>query len=176
MSDYFAHETAHIAGSAKVGAGTKIWINAQVRENAEIGVDCVIGKDTYIDHGVKIGDRVKIQNGVSVYHGVTIEDEVFVGPNATFTNDYFPRAQDPDWKVTPTLIQKGASLGANCTVVCGHTVGEYAMVGAGGVVTKDVPPYTLAVGNPARPIGKVCRCGVRMSGGVCPKCGFVLSE
>lgn len=177
MGNYFAHETAHIADNVKIGDGTKIWINVQVREDVEIGCDCIISKDAYIDHAVKIGDRVKVQNSVSVYNGVTIEDEVFVGPNAVFTNDYFPRAQNPEWEVTPTLIKKGASLGANCTVVCGHTVGEYAMVGAGSVVTKDVPPYTLVVGNPARAIGKVCKCGARLeSGAACAKCGFRLPE
>ena len=176
MSEYFAHETAHIAENAKIGENTKIWINVQIREDVEIGADCIISKDAYIDHAVKIGNKVKIQNSVSVYNGVTIEDEVFVGPNVVFTNDYYPRAQNPDWEVTPTLIRRGASLGANCTVVCGHTVGEYAMVGAGSVVIKDVPPYTLVVGNPARPIGKVCRCGQRADHGICPKCGFVIPE
>lgn len=174
MGDYFAHETAYIADNAKIGKGTKIWINVQVREDVEIGTDCIISKDAYIDHAVKIGNKVKIQNGVSVYNGVTIEDEVFVGPNVAFTNDYFPRAQNPDWEVTPTLIKKGASLGANCTIVCGHTVGEYALVGAGSVVVRDVDPYTLVVGNPAREVGKVCKCGARIYDDVCIKCGFVL--
>jgi len=176
MKNYYAHESSHIAKNAKIGDGTKIWINVQVREDAEIGKDCIISKDAYIDHGVKIGDRVKIQNGVSVYNGVTIEDEVFVGPNAVFTNDFYPRAQNLDWKITPTLIQKGASLGANCTVICGHTVGEYAMVGAGSVVTKDVPPYALMIGNPARFVGRVCKCGVRLASDTCFQCGFVLPE
>ena len=153
MEDCFVHETAHIANNAKIGARTKIWINVQVREDVEIGTDCIISKDAYIDHAVKIGNKVKIQNGVSVYNGVTIEDEVFVGPNVAFTNDYYPRAQNPDWEVTPTLIRKGASLGANCTIVCGHTVGEYALVGAGSVVVRNVPPYALVVGNPARVVG-----------------------
>lgn len=174
MSDYYAHETAHIADDVTIGKGTKIWINVQVREEAVIGEDCIISKDAYIDHAVKIGNRVKVQNSVSVYNGVTIEDEVFVGPNAVFTNDYFPRAQNPDWAVSPTRICKGASLGANCTVVCGHTVGEYAMVGAGSVVTKDVEPYALVVGNPARQVGRVCRCGHRADEGTCPECGFTL--
>ncbi|MGI6152733.1 MAG: acyltransferase [Christensenellaceae bacterium] len=176
MKDYFVHETAHVADNAKIGKGTKIWINVQVREDAEIGENCIISKDAYIDHAVKIGNDVKIQNGVSVYHGVTLEDEVFVGPHAVFTNDLNPRAQNPDWEVTPTLIKKGAALGANCTVVCGNTVGEYAMVGAGSVVTHDVPAYTLALGNPARPAGNVCRCGARVDQKTCGKCGFTLPE
>jgi acetyltransferase-like isoleucine patch superfamily enzyme len=114
---------------------------------------------------------VKIQNSVSIFHGVTIADDVFVGPNACFTNDYFPRAFNPDWKITETKIERGASIGANATIVCGHTLGEYCMVGSGSVVTKNVPPYTLVVGNPARSIGKVCKCGTRLQGDVCPSCG-----
>lgn len=177
MGKFFAHETAHIADNAKIGDDTKVWINVQIREDAEIGSDCIISKDVYIDHAVKIGNKVKIQNGVSVYNGVTIEDEVFVGPNVAFTNDYYPRAQNPDWEVTPTLIQKGASLGANCTIVCGHTVGEYATVGAGSVVAADVPPYALVVGNPARQVGTVCKCGMRTDeNGVCPKCGWTIPD
>jgi acetyltransferase-like isoleucine patch superfamily enzyme len=172
--EVFIHESAHVSDDARIGEGTKVWINVQIREHADIGRNCIISKDAYVDHGVKIGDGSKIQNGVSVYSGVTIEDEVFVGPNAVFTNDYYPRAQNPDWEITPTLIRRGASLGANCTIVCGHTVGEYAMVGAGSVVTEDVAPYALVVGNPARQVGRVCRCGVRADGGVCPKCGYAL--
>ena len=174
MCDVFIHETAHVADNAKIGQGSKVWINVQIREDAQIGEDCIISKDAYIDHAVKIGNRVKVQNGVSVYHGVTIEDDVFVGPNVVFTNDYYPRAQNPKWQVSPTSIQKGASLGANSTIVCGHTVHTYAMVGAGSVVTKDVPPYALVVGNPARKIGRVCKCGQRADEGVCPSCGYVL--
>lgn len=174
MQDVFIHETAHVSPKATIGKGTKIWINVQIREDAEIGEDCIISKDAYIDHAVKIGSRVKIQNSVSVYNGVTIEDEVFVGPNAVFTNDYYPRAQNPDWTVSKTHIGKGASLGANCTIVCGHAVGEYAMVGAGSVVTQDVAPYALVVGNPAKAVGRVCRCGQRADSGRCERCGFEL--
>lgn len=152
MSDYYAHPTAEISPDAVIGAGTKIWRNAQIREGAGIGDGCNIGKDVYIDAGVTIGSRVKIQNGVSVYHGVTVEDDVFIGPYATFTNDRFPRAYSADWQVTPTRIRRGASIGANATIVCGVTVGEYALVGAGAVVTHDVPPNTVVVGNPARPL------------------------
>jgi acetyltransferase-like isoleucine patch superfamily enzyme len=172
--DVFIHETAHVSGEAHIGEGTKVWINVQIREHARIGKNCIISKDAYVDHGVEIGDHSKIQNGVSVYSGVKIEDGVFVGPNAVFTNDYYPRAQNPDWVITPTLIKHGASLGANCTIVCGNTVGEYAMVGAGSVVTEDVAPYALVVGNPARQIGRVCKCGMRADDGACPKCGYRL--
>jgi acetyltransferase-like isoleucine patch superfamily enzyme len=172
--DVFIHESAHVSDDALIGDGTKVWINVQIREHARIGKNCIISKDAYVDHGVEIGDNSKIQNGVSVYSGVTIEECVFVGPNVAFTNDYYPRAQNPDWEITPTLIRRGASLGANCTIVCGHTVGEYAMVGAGSVVAKDVGPYELVVGNPARRIGRVCKCGMRADEGVCPKCGYEL--
>jgi UDP-2-acetamido-3-amino-2,3-dideoxy-glucuronate N-acetyltransferase len=122
----------------------------QVRENASIGRGCIVSKDVYIDTGVKIGDRCKIQNSVSVYAGVTLEDEVFVGPNACFTNDRVPRAFNAGWQITPTLVKRGASIGANATVVCGVTIGQYAMVAAGAVVTRDVAPYSLVLGNPAR--------------------------
>jgi acetyltransferase-like isoleucine patch superfamily enzyme len=160
--DVYVHPTANIAASAKIGDGTKIWINVQVREDAEIGAGCIISKDVYIDHGVRVGARCKIQNGVSVYHGVTLGDEVFVGPNVVFTNDRVPRAFNKDWKIVPTRIDNGASLGANCTIVCGLVVGEYAMVAAGSVVTRDVSPYTLVMGNPARPVARIDRSGKRI--------------
>ena len=159
MNDVFIHPSAHVDSRASVGAGTKIWINVQVREKAVIGVDCVISKDVYIDTGVTIGDRVKIQNGVSVYNGVVIEDDVFVGPHACFTNDRVPRVFNVDWKIAPTLVKKGSSIGASATIVCGNTVGEYAMVAAGSVVTHDVPPFTLVVGNPARPVARIDEAG-----------------
>ncbi|GGJ97616.1 hypothetical protein GCM10010123_29530 [Pilimelia anulata] len=153
--DFFAHPSADVESGAAVGAGTKIWHIAHVRSTATIGADCVIGRNVYVDAGAVVGDRVKIQNNVSVYRGVTIEDEVFVGPCAVFTNDFRPRAQNPDWEITPTLVRRGASIGANATLICGITVGEYAMVAAGSVVTKDVAPYQLVAGNPARPRGWV---------------------
>ncbi|MCG3171064.1 MAG: UDP-2-acetamido-3-amino-2,3-dideoxy-D-glucuronate N-acetyltransferase [Pseudomonadales bacterium] len=158
----YIHPTANVADSAVVGDGTKVWINVQIRENAVIGCNCNISKDVYIDHSVKIGDGCKIQNSVSVYNGVTIEDRVFVGPNAVFTNDKVPRAFTATWNVTPTLVRSGASIGANATIVCGITIGEYAMVAAGAVVTKDVAPYTLVAGNPARRIGTVDKDGNRV--------------
>ncbi|MFH0835484.1 MAG: acyltransferase [Candidatus Micrarchaeota archaeon] len=160
------HPTADVSPQAKIGEGTKIWNQAQVRENCEIGRDCNIGKDVYIDFDVKIGNRVKIQNGVSVYHGVVIEDDVFLGPHCITTNDLFPRSWVSEFAVHKTLIKKGASIGAGAILVCGITVGEYAMVGAGAVVTKDVPAYALVVGNPARLIGFVCKCGQRVSEGM----------
>lgn len=155
----YIHETATVDPRASVGRGTKVWINVQVRENASIGEDCIISKDVYIDHSVKVGDRCKVQNSVSLYNGVMLEDEVFVGPNACFTNDRVPRAFNVSWQVTPTLIKRGASIGANSTIVCGVTIGEYAMVAAGSVVTRDVSPYTLVMGNPARPVAKIDKAG-----------------
>jgi acetyltransferase-like isoleucine patch superfamily enzyme len=154
-SEPFVHRTADVDPRAKIGEGTKVWNNVQIRENAVIGRDCVVGKSVYIDHTVRIGDRVKIQNGVSIYHGVTVEDDVFLGPHMTFTNDLYPRAFDPEWHVTPTVVRRGASVGANVTVVCGVELGAYCMVGAGAVVTRDVPPHALVIGNPARVAGFV---------------------
>ena len=164
MTDIFIHETANVSGDAQIGSGSKIWINSQIRENASIGKNCIISKDTYIDTGVKIGSECKIQNSVSIYQGVTIEDKVFVGPNACFTNDKIPRAFDLDWEITPTLVKNGASIGANATIVCGITIGEYAMVAAGSVVTKDVEPYSLVMGNPARHYSYVDQLGNKVKG------------
>jgi acetyltransferase-like isoleucine patch superfamily enzyme len=159
---YYAHPTA-IVESEVIGEGTKIWHFAHVRQGSKIGKDCNIGKSVYVDIGTEIGNNVKIQNFVSVYRGVTIEDDVFVGPSATFTNDLYPRAFIWDEEhVVPTLISKGASIGANATLVCGITVGEYAMIGAGSLVAKDVPPNALILGNPGRQKGWVCYCGKRL--------------
>lgn len=158
-SNIYIDPAAHVSSDAKLGDGTKIWINAQVRESATIGANCIISKDVYIDSGVTIGNSCKIQNSVSVYQGVTIEDDVFVGPNVSFTNDKVPRAFNVDWTITNTLVKKGASLGANSTIICGITIGEYAMVAAGSVATKDVPPFTLVVGNPARVVAKIDKYG-----------------
>ncbi|MEE6259014.1 acyltransferase [Plantactinospora sonchi] len=149
------HPSAEVDEGARIGAGTKIWHLAHVRSTARIGADCVIGRNVYVDAHAVVGDLVKIQNNVSVYQGVTIEDEVFVGPCAVFTNDLRPRAQNPDWQITPTVVRRGASIGANATIVCGVEIGAYAMVAAGSVVTRDVAPYQLVAGNPARPKGWV---------------------
>ncbi len=164
------HPTAEVSANAEVGEGTSIWHHAQVREDARIGTNCIIGKGVYIDVGVVIGDNVKIQNYVSIYRGVTIEDGVFVGPHVCFTNDLLPRAINPDgtlkrgddWTVTETRVRYGASIGANSTIRCGVTIGEWAMVGAGSVVTRDVSPYGLVYGNPARLRGLVCPCGAKL--------------
>ncbi len=167
------HPTAEVSDKTEIGDGTSIWHHAQVREGAKIGNNCIIGKGVYIDAGVSIGHNVKIQNYVSVYHGVVIEDGVFVGPHVCFTNDLRPRAVNPDgslkaaddWVLSETLIKRGAALGANSTIRCGITIGEWAMVGSGSVVTKDVPAHGLVYGNPARLRGFVCSCGESLSAG-----------
>jgi UDP-2-acetamido-3-amino-2,3-dideoxy-glucuronate N-acetyltransferase len=165
----YIHATADVEDGAVIGAGSKIWHFCHIRRRANLGEECVLGRGVYVDADVIIGNRVKIQNYVSVFHGVTIEDGVFVGPHVCFTNDMFPRAVNPDmslqsaddWAITTTLVKAGAALGANSTIVCGITIGKWAMVGSGSVVTKDVPDYALVVGNPARQIGWVCACGQR---------------
>ena len=152
------HESSVVSDKAVIGDDTQIWLFCQVRENVRIGKGCVFGKGVYVDSHVVIGDNVKVQNNASIYVGVTIEDGVFVGPHVCFTNDKVPRAVNADmtlkgaddWKVTPTLIKAGAALGANATIVCGVTVGKWAMVASGSVVTKDVPDHALVMGNPAR--------------------------
>lgn len=169
--NYFVHETAEVELGAIVGDGTKIWNHAQIRSGCKIGANCNIGKNCYIDTEVCIGSNVKIQNNVSVYHGVVLEDDVFVGPSAVFTNDFYPRAFSSEWVVSRTKIKKGASIGANATIICGNTIGEYATVGAGSVVTRDVPSHALVVGNPARQIGWVCKCGYKLNANEeCPHC------
>ncbi len=182
------HPTAEVSSAAIIGEGTSIWHHAQVRENARLGNNCIIGKGVYIDAGVQIGNNVKIQNYVSVFHGVTIEDGVFIGPHVCFTNDLRPRAINPDgtlkaaddWVLTPTCIKAGAALGANATIVCGVNVGRWAMVGVGSVVTRDIPDYGLAYGNPAQLHGFVCPCGTGLEKDCqsgeqilarCPACG-----
>lgn len=168
----FIHKTAEVSEQAKIGDDTKIWNLAQVREHSSIGSNCIISKNVYIDENVKIGNRVKVQNNVNIYHGVEIEDDVFLGPSMTFTNDMYPRAFNDNWKISNTLVKKGASLGAHVTVVCGTIIGEYATVGSGSVVTKNVPSHALVVGNPARQIGWVCECGFKLDqNGKCMECG-----
>lgn len=159
---YRAHSTAWIDERAEIGEGTTIWMNAQIREHAQIGKNCVIAKDVYIDQFVEIGHGCKIQNSSSIYYGVKIEELVFIGPHVAFTNDRIPRAFSKGWLASPTLVSRGASIGANATIRCGINIGEYSMVGAGSVVTKDVEPYSMVVGNPARHVCYVNEDGTRL--------------
>lgn len=153
------HETAVVEPGSAIAGGTSVWHHAHVRAGAVVGSRCVLGKNVYVDAGVVIGDDVKVQNNVSVYTGITLEDEVFVGPSAVFTNDRFPRAVNPDWEIVPTVVRRGASIGANATIVCGNEIGRWAVVGAGAVVTRSVPAHALVVGNPAQVAGWACECG-----------------
>lgn len=161
--DVFIHPTADVSSLASIGRGTKIWHFVHVREGAIIGAECVISKDVYIDHDTCIGNYVRIQNGVSVYKGVTIEDKVFVGPYCSFTNDLRPRAGSAGWEIIPTRLRYGASVGANCTIVCGVVLGQFSMIAAGSVVTEDALPFGLYVGSPARLKGFVSTQGFEMS-------------
>jgi UDP-2-acetamido-3-amino-2,3-dideoxy-glucuronate N-acetyltransferase len=169
------HNTAHVEDGALIGTGTAVWHHAHVRSGSKVGKNCSLGFGVYVDTGVSISDRCKIQNHVSIFRGVTLEESVLVGPSAVFTNDLYPRSQNHDWQVVPTLVKRGASIGANATIVCGVEIGEWAMVGAGSVVTKDIAANALVVGNPARQVGWVCSCGNRLPIGdkspkVCDRC------
>lgn len=186
------HASADLEADVAVGPGTSIWHRAQIRTGARIGAECIIGRDAFVDERVVLGNRVKIQNAALIYHGVTVEDGVFIGPNAILTNDRFPRAitasgalaRAEDWLVSPITLRTGASIGAGAIVVAGNDVGRFATVGAGAVVTRDVPDHALVAGNPARILGWVCACGHRLAdaGGrpvagnhagpaTCPSCG-----
>lgn len=183
----FIHPTAEVEAGAEVGAGTRIWSHSQVRPGARIGADCNVGRNVFVDADVVVGDRVKIQNNASLFRGVTVEDGAFIGPHVCLTNDRQPRAvnadgslkTDADWEVTPILVRVGAAVGAASVVLPGVTIGRWAMVGAGSVVTRDVADHELAFGNPARRHGSVCICGQPLAdaadggsfAGNCPSCG-----
>lgn len=164
------HPTADVSKNSKIGEGTYIWNNAQIREGAKVGKNCIIGKNVYIDTGVVIGNNVKIQNNSSIYKGVKIKDGVFIGPHTCFTNDKFPRAINPngtlksndDWELAKTIVEKGASIGANSTILAGINIGRFALIGAGSLVSKSVPKHRLVYGNPAKVKGYVCYCGLRI--------------
>ena len=179
---YFAHETAVIDAPSEIGPGTRIWHFSHVMRDSRIGARCNIGQNVVISPQCTVGDNVKIQNNVSIYTGVILEDDVFCGPSMVFTNVVNPRSHvSRKSEFQPTRVGKGTTIGANATIVCGHQLGCYAFVGAGAVVTSDVPDYALVLGNPARITGWMCACGVRLpfavdardERGSCAKCGAV---
>lgn len=179
QKNYFVHESSYVDEPCDIGEGTSIWHFSHVMKNAKMGQNCKIGQNVVISPNVTIGNNVKIQNNVSVYTGVTLEDDVFCGPSMVFTNVFNPRSAVPrntDADFLKTLVKQGASIGANATIVCGTTIGRYAFVGAGSVVTRDIPDFALVYGNPARQQGWMCYCGARfknMKEGarvICPDC------
>lgn len=175
--NYFVHESSYVDDNVKIGDGTKIWHFSHVMSNSEMGEKCNIGQNVVISPGVKLGNGVKIQNNVSVYTGVICEDDVFLGPSCVFTNVINPRSFiERKNEYRDTIIGKGASIGANVTIVCGHNIGKYALIGAGAVVTKNIPDYALVMGNPARIKGYVCKCGEKLifedNHAECSACGL----
>ena len=181
MSDYFAHPSSFVDPGALIGRDTTIWHFCHVMPGAVIGERCSLGQNVVVMPGTRIGNNVKIQNNVSIYEGVVLEDDVFCGPSCVFTNVVNPRSEvSRKDAYLPTLVKRGASIGANATIICGCTIGEYAFVGAGAVVRGDVLPYALVLGVPARRVGWMCRCGVRLAvqGGsaTCESCGGVYRE
>ena len=172
--DFFQHDTACIDPGCQIGGGTKVWHFSHIMAGARVGRNCTLGQNVFVDRKVVVGDGCRIQNNVSLYTGVILEDRVFCGPSAVFTNVINPRAFiERKHEFRTTLVREGATLGANCTIVCGVTVGAYALIGAGAVATRDVTPYALMLGVPARRIGWVCRCGVALPDAslACPECG-----
>lgn len=178
MSQFNAHPTAEIGWKAKIGAGTRIWQHCIILDGAEIGRDCKLAHNVFVEGGVRVGDRVVIKDNVCLYDGVQVGDDVFIAPNAVFTNVLTPRAVvSRKDEFAATVIGNGVTIGANATIVCGHTLGDYAMIGAGAVVTADVPQYALMAGNPARRLGWVSRAGERLADDlVCPRTGEVYLE
>ena len=162
MSDVYVDATAIVDSRVSLGKGTKVWHFVHIMEDTQIGKECVIADYVYVGKGVKIGNKVKLENRATVYGGVIIEDSVFVGPHVTFTNDPYPRSSNKDWKIHSTQVKKGSSIGARTVIVCGVTIGKYALVGAGSVVTENIPAHALVYGNPARIKGFVCRCGKKL--------------
>ena len=169
----FVHPAA-LCESDDVGPGTRVWAFAHVMSGARVGADCNVCDGAFIESGAVVGDRVTIKNQVLLFDGVTIEDDAFIGPNAVFTNDFRPRSkrmQATPWQLTPTRVRRGASIGANATIVCGVTIGAHALVGAGSVVLADVPDHAIVVGNPARRVAWACSCGARLDDGLQCACG-----
>ena len=173
MSNFYVHESSYIDENVKIGDNTKIWHFCHIQSGARIGSNCSFGQNVNVSNNVVIGDGVKVQNNVSIYEGVEIENNVFCGPSCVFTNDINPRAKYPKGhKYLKTLVKEGASIGANATIVCGHIIGRWSLIGSGAVVTKDVLNHAIMVGVPAKRIGWICECGEFLNHGlVCKKCG-----
>jgi UDP-2-acetamido-3-amino-2,3-dideoxy-glucuronate N-acetyltransferase len=181
MGDYFVHESSYVDDGATIGRGTKIWHFCHILPGAVIGERCNLGQNVVVMGGARLGNNVKVQNNVSIYEGVMLEDDVFCGPSCVFTNVTNPRSHVPRRsEFQQTLVRRGASIGANATVVCGATLGEYSFIGAGAVVRGEVPAFALMVGVPARQVGWMCQCGVRLrlhnGSGTCIACGAVYRE
>lgn len=179
MSAYYVHETSFVDNNVKIGEGTKIWHFCHIQSGAVIGRNCSLGQNVNVANNVRIGDGCKLQNNVSLYEGVELENFVFCGPSCVFTNDLTPRAKYPKGSAgyLRTLIKEGASIGANATIVCGHTVGRWALIGAGAVVVNDVPSHALMIGVPARRKGWVCECGEVLAESLaCVKCRRVYTK
>lgn len=180
MGDFFKHPQA-LVESDQIGNGTRIWAFAHVLRGAIIGENCNICDHSFVESGAKLGNNVTVKNGVAIWDKVIIEDNVFLGPNVALTNDLWPRSRHPDWQISETVIEYGASLGANATIVCGIRIGKFAMIGAGAVVTRDVPAYAICYGNPARVQGWVCACSRKLkfadnNQALCGKCGAHYSK
>lgn len=179
---YFVHESSYVDEDVEIGEGTKIWHFCHIQKGARIGKHCSLGQNVNVSNHVKVGDGCKLQNNVSLYEGVELENDVFCGPSCVFTNDLTPRAKYPKGSAGyhRTLIREGASIGANATIVCGHTVGRWALIGAGAVVTDDVPDHALMLGVPARLAGYICQCGARIkfenNRAVCAACGRIYQK
>src|SRR3989344_7451984 len=177
---YFVHESSHIGNDVSIGEGTKIWHFCHIMSGANIGMNCTLGQNVFVARNVKIGNNVKIQNNVSVYEGVTLEDDVFCGPSIVFTNDINPRGPITKYEFKKTLVKKGATIGANSTILCDLIIGENAFIGAGSVVTRNLPPYALVFGNPAEQHGWMCPCGMKIPLRSflrnCQSCGFDFSH
>lgn len=174
MSEYFVHPTSIVDDDVEIGKGTKVWHFCHIQSGARIGEKCSLGQNVNVSNNVKIGNGVKVQNNVSLYEGVELEDYVFCGPSCVFTNDLTPRAKYPKGSIgyKKTLVEEGASIGANATIVCGHKIGKWSLIGAGAVVASDVPPYALMLGVPAQRKGWACECGELLDSMLtCTKCG-----
>lgn len=177
-SKYFKHPKAIVAKGAQIGEGTRLWAFVNVQKGAVIGKNCNVCDGCFVEKGAVVGDRVTLKNGVNVFEGVTLENDVFVGSHTVFINDRYPRSHKADWVLEPVQVRQGATLGSNTTILCGITIGQYALTGAGSVVTRDVSPHGIVTGNPARLVGYACRCGHKLGKDLSCSCGqkYILEQ